>query len=120
MKHTLLLQVSAFVIYLLNHIGRFSFNLQSSTLQLKAAFGAFLLLSILAFLWDYQFNYRKRLEFIISPFLFLFYGISMWFVDGVYELAITNFVLLIIFYLFKRKFITEQEAKCKLMGDDQH
>ena len=120
MKHTLLLQVSAFVIYLLNHIGRFSFKLQSSSIQLKAAFGVFLLLSIVVFLWDYQFNYRKRFEFIISPFLFLLYGILMWLFDGVYELATLNLVLLIIFYFFKRKLITEQEEKCKLKGDAQH
>ena len=111
MKRTLQFQVSAFVIYLLNHIGRFSFKVQSSTLQLKVAFGAFLLFSILAFLWDYRFNYRKKLEFIISPFLFLFYGISMWFVDGAYELVALNLTLLIIFYLFKRKLSAEQETK---------
>lgn len=120
MKRTLQFQVSAFVIYLLNHIGRFSFKLQSSSIQLKAAFGMFLLLSILAFLWDYQFNYRKRFEFIISPFLFLLYGISMWLFDGVYELAALNLVLLIAFYLFKRKLTIEEEAKYKLKGDDQH
>lgn len=111
MKQTLLIQVSAFAIYLLNHIGRFSFKVPSSTFQLKVAFGAFLLLSILVFLWDYQFNYRKKLEFIISPFLFLLYGIFMWFVDGVYVLATLNLVLIIIFYLVKRKLITEQETK---------
>lgn len=111
MKHTLLFQVSAFVIYLLNHIGRFSFKVPSSTFQLIVAFGAFLLLSILVFLCDYQFNYKKRNEFIVSPFLFLLYGILMWFVDGVYVLATLNLVLIIIFYLVKRKLFTEQETK---------
>ena len=111
MKRTLLFQIFAFLIYLLNHIGRIVFKLQSGSIQLKAAFGMFLLLPILAFIWDYQFNYRKKLEFIISPFLFLLYGIFMWLVDGVYELVILNLVLFAVFYLFKRKLSAEQKAE---------
>ncbi len=105
MKQILLFQVLAFTIYLINHIGHF-FKEQIMSQELKIGFGAFLLLIITIFFWDYQFNFKKQLKFKVSAFLFLSYGIGLWLIDGFYYLAVLNLILFIAFYLFNKKFDT--------------
>lgn len=106
-KHTLLLQITAFIIYLLNHIGHFYFIVLSNKPHVKTAFIVFLAVVVLLFMWDYQFNYRKKLKFVISPFLFLYYGTVMWFLDGVYYLTVLNLILLSLFIVFSRKLASQ-------------